>query len=194
MGKVVSIKKARKEHKCSKCGAVIKVGQPYKKGVINFHPDIIRCVECGLKSYEVTTSEYRKEVGAICEDWYGIHGCDENTVDNIVETLRDLLSQCEDNLENMPESLRESSSTGETLQSRIDNLEEVIDELEQISSDDLRREAEESATDEIGEDGFDTEVEREEAEREEAIDNLTQELFEESLSSAIEEAISSLEY
>ena len=194
MGKVVSIKKARKEHKCSKCGAVIKVGQPYKKGVINFHPDIIRCVECGLKSYEVTTSEYRKEVGAICEDWYGIHGCDENTVDNIVETLRDLLSQCEDNLENMPESLRESSSTGETLQSRIDNLEEVIDELEQISSDDLIREAEESATDEIGEDGFDTEVEREEAEREEAIDNLTQELFEESLSSAIEEAISSLEY
>ena len=189
MGKVVSIKKARKEHKCSKCGAVIKVGQPYKKGVINFHPDIIRCVECGLKSYEVTTSEYRKEVGAICEDWYGIHGCDENTVDNIVETLRDLLSQCEDNLENMPESLRESSSTGETLQSRIDNLEEVIDELEQISSDDLRREAEESATDEIGEDVFDTEVEREEA-----IDNLTQELFEESLSSAIEEAISSLEY
>lgn len=194
MGKVVSIKKARKEHKCSKCGAVIKVGQPYKKGVINFHPDIIRCVECGLKSYEVTTSEYRKEVGAICEDWYGIHGCDENTVDNIVETLRDLLSQCEDNLENMPESLRESSSTGETLQSRIDNLEEVIDELEQISSDDLIREAEESATDEIGEDGFDTEVEREEAEREEAIDNLTQELFEESLSNAIEEAISSLEY
>lgn len=189
MGKVVSIKKARKEHKCSKCGAVIKVGQPYKKGVINFHPDIIRCVECGLKSYEVTTSEYRKEVGAICEDWYGIHGCDENTVDNIVETLRDLLSQCEDNLENMPESLRESSSTGETLQSRIDNLEEVIDELEQISSYDLIREAEESATDEIGEDGFDTEVEREEA-----IDNLTQELFEESLSSAIEEAISSLEY
>lgn len=66
--------------------------------------------------------------------------------------------------------------------------------MEQISSDDLRREAEESATDEIGEDGFDTEVEREEAEREEAIDNLTQELFEESLSSAIEEAISSLEY
>ena len=61
--------------------------------------------------------------------------------------------------------------------------------MEQISSDDLRREAEESATDEIGEDGFDTEVEREEA-----IDNLTQELFEESLSSAIEEAISSLEY
>lgn len=189
MGKVVSIKKARKERKCSKCGRVIEVGQPYKKGVINFHPDIIRCVKCGLKSYEVTTSEYCKEVGAICEDWCELYGIDESTVDSIVENLRDLMSQCEDSLENMPENLRESSSTGETLQSRIDNLGEVIDELEQISPDDLRREAEESATDEIGEDGYDTE-----AEREEAIDNLTQELFEESLSSAIEKAISSLEY
>lgn len=189
MGKIQYVKKARKEHKCSKCGNVIKVDEPYKKGVINFHPDIIRCVNCGLKSWEVTTSDYCKEVGCICEDWSENYGCDETTAEQIVETLNDLLSQCQESLENMPENLKESSSTGDLLQTRIEQLEEAVNELEQISSDNLRREAEESATDEIGEDGFDTE-----AEREEAIDNLAQELFEEALSDAIEEAISSLEY
>lgn len=189
MGKVVSIKKARKEHKCSKCSKVIEVGQPYKKGVINFHPDIIRCVDCGLKSYEVTTSEYCKEVGCICEDWSENYGCDETTVGQIVDTLNDLLSQCEDNLENMPDSLRESSSTGETLQTRIEQLEDAISELEQIDPDTIRREAEESATDEIDREEFDSDEEHEAA-----IDERTQELFEEALSDAIEEAISSLEY
>lgn len=189
MGKVQYVKKARKEHKCSKCGNIIKVGEPYKKGVINFHPDIIRCVNCGLKSWEVTTSDYCKEVGCICEEWSENYGCDETTSGQIVETLNDLLSQCQESLENMPENLKESSSTGELLQTRIEQLEEAVNELEQIDTDSLRREAEESATDEVDREEFDSDEEHEAA-----IDERTQELFEEALTDAIEEAISSLEY
>lgn len=188
MGKVKYIKKARKEHKCSKCGNTIKVGEPYKKGVINFHPDIIRCVECGLKSYEVTTSEYCKEVGCICEEWAENYGYDESTVDEIVDTFKDLLSQCEDSLENMPENLKESSSTGELLQTRISQLNYAINELENVDAERLMREAEESATDEIDRGEFDSDEEYEAA-----IDEKTQDLFEETLSDAIEGAISSLE-
>ncbi|MCD8221091.1 MAG: hypothetical protein LUD07_02655 [Clostridiales bacterium] len=54
MGKVQYIKKSRKEYTCGKCRQSIPVGSPYYRGILNFHQPIIRCVSCGLKSYEVT--------------------------------------------------------------------------------------------------------------------------------------------
>ena len=46
-----------------------------------------------------------------------------------------MLDECEESLENMPESLRETSASGETLQERIDALGEWIDELDGIDTD-----------------------------------------------------------
>ena len=49
---------------------------------------------------------------------------------NLYDELEGMKQECEDSLENMPEGLRETSSSGELLQERIDALEEWLDELE----------------------------------------------------------------
>lgn len=167
MGKIEYIKKSRKERKCSKCGNVIKVGEPYKKGVINFHPDIVVCDKCPLKHYEVTTSEYCKEVGAIVEDWAETYTVTDGVANEIAGVLEGLRDEVECSLENVPENLKEAL-TGELLQNRLDQLEDAINALNDISEDTIRSDAEDEAQ--------------------------TDNLFDENLTQAIDEALSSLEY
>lgn len=55
------------------------------------------------------------------------------TINEFVEELQNLLDECQENLDNIPEQLQESSNAGQTLQRRIDGLEEAISELEFIN-------------------------------------------------------------
>ena len=148
MGKVTYIKKARKEHKCRKCGVVIPVGAPYYKGEINFHPDIVRCIGCKLERWEVTTSEYALSVGEIVFKWKENYDIGEETPTDIAESLQEILDECQEKLDNMPESLQ-CSPTGEILQERIDNLESVIGDLEAIDIEDLKSQSVESVMAEL---------------------------------------------
>ena len=71
--------KARKEYKCSKCGEVIKVGDVYLKGTPFRCSPIIRCTKCGLRSWELSSSNYVQGVGRVCDCWEEDYGCDEDT-------------------------------------------------------------------------------------------------------------------
>lgn len=132
MGKVTIIKKSRKECRCSKCREIIPVGSIYYRGIINFHPDIIRCSKCGLKYWEVTTSDYLLAVGPILNEWQ------ENDMnhESISEELSSIRDDLQDRLDNMPEQLQESD-TGQLLQERIDGLEAACNELDCIDYDDI---------------------------------------------------------
>lgn len=132
MGKVTVIKKSRKECKCSKCREVIPVGSTYFRGVINFHPDIVRCSKCGLKAWEVTTSDYLLAVGPILNEWQK-SGMDYESINEELSSIRDDL---QDRLDNMPEQLQESD-TGQILQERIEGLEAACDELDSIDYDSI---------------------------------------------------------
>ena len=135
MGKVTIIKKSRKEHKCSKCGKIINIGDQYYKGVINFRPDIVRCNDCKLKSYEVTTSDYILNVGRIVEDWeedYSIQ--DDTVVDDIINDLNNILDELNSSLDNIPENLA-YSPTADLLNERIESIENAISDLESIDID-----------------------------------------------------------
>lgn len=137
MGKITRIKRARKERRCNKCGAIIHVGDSYLKGEINFHPDIVRCTKCGLQSWEVTTSDYQLSVGAIVNNWESDYGCDESTIESVIDAVQEVLDETEDKFYNLPESLQ-YALVGETLQERIDSLESAISDLESIDVDSLK--------------------------------------------------------
>lgn len=64
-----------------------------------------------------------------------IEAMTEPETEDIVVAINELREQCEDSLENMPEHLRETSQSGETLQERIDALEAWVNELEAIDVD-----------------------------------------------------------
>lgn len=56
----------------------------------------------------------------------------ESYVDDIKSEIESQRDELQEKLDNMPEGLRESSSSGEILQERIDNLENAISEIEGI--------------------------------------------------------------
>lgn len=135
MGKVVRVKSSRKEWKCSKCGKVIPVGSPYLKGELNFARPIIRCPECGLESWEVTTSDYQLSLGPILYHWQENYEASEEGRDSLVMDLESISDDLQDRLDNMPEGLQEGD-TGMLLQERIDGLQSAISDLESIDFDD----------------------------------------------------------
>ena len=195
MGKVVHIKSSRKEHKCRKCGMVIPVGMPYYKGVINFHPDIVRCMGCGLEPWEVTTSDYALAVGEIVYKWGENYDVSEETPTDIAEALQEILDECQGRLDNMPESLQDSP-TGELLRERVDNLQSVIDDLEAIDIEDLKSQSVESVMSELddydAEKTYDYDEERDNGQENGIADDLTNDLNER-ISGEIEDVLSSVE-
>ena len=68
--------KARKEYKCSKCGEVIKVGDTYLKGTPFRRSPVIRCIKCGLRGWELSSSDYVQGAGRVCECWEEDYGFD----------------------------------------------------------------------------------------------------------------------
>lgn len=172
--------KARKEYKCSKCGEVIKVGDTYLKGIPFRRSPVIRCTKCGLRSWELSSSEYTQNVGRVCDCWQEDHELGVDTAEEIVAELTNIQDMCQDSLDNMPEGLQEGS-TGELLQERIDTLGDVISELESIDYDTIKEEAQ---TD------FDSEYEEGTPEYQNELEGEIQT----QLIDAINEALSQLDY
>ena len=141
MGKIHHIRKSRKERICGKCRKIIPVGSPYIKGTINFNPDIIRCTKCGLKSYEVTTSDFIRNVGAIVEDWETDFDSVSGVWDDLADNLEEIRDEQQERLDNMPEHLQYDSETGQLLMERIETLDSTIDDLRGISTEDLLSDA-----------------------------------------------------
>jgi len=140
MGKVNKIKSSRKEFKCNKCNEVIPKGSTYYRGEINFGPTIIRCEKCGLKGYEVTTSDYVMRAGELVEDWSNSYSADESGLDDIISAVEELRDELQDRLDNMPYQLQEAD-TGTLLQERIDGLDSAQSDLESIDIDSLYADA-----------------------------------------------------
>lgn len=133
MGKVETISKSRKESTCSKCRKLIPKGSTYLKGLLYHDKPIIRCTDCGLAYYEVTTSDYVRNVGRIVEDWEEDYEIQEGTWDDIADQLEEILEEQRDILEKLPEQLQE----GSPIQERVDTLDAAIDDLRSASMEDF---------------------------------------------------------
>ena len=211
MGKVQYIKKARKAWKCGKCGSVIAVGDAYYKGEINFGPTIVRCCKCGLKHWEVTTSEYSLQVGELVNTWSENYELCDTTPEELSGAVAEIREACQDRLDNMPESLQ-YGPVGELLQERIDALESAESDLDCIDVDDLKATAVSDHRSDIvadycdsHEDADEDEVEQqfEDADYEEIMDNAElsedikdriREAFEDALAGEIDSILEQLEY
>lgn len=147
---ITKVQKSRKEYKCSKCGKTIPAGSSYLRGDLNFSKPIIRCVQCGLKHYEVTTSDYVRSVGAIVEDWPDFYTADECGRDEMVAELESIMDDLQDRLDNMPEGLQQGD-TGMLLEERISSLEAAISDLESIDFEEVDEADEDTEEDDYAE-------------------------------------------
>lgn len=131
MPKVTFVKKARKDYPPN-----IKKGEPYYHWAFmcgGRGGPVIRSAKKPKRS-QLTQSAFKSQL-------YGIQdGASEATPstedlegerDSIRDELDSLKGECEGNLENMPDGLKEGD-TGQMLQTRIDSLEEAISALENV--------------------------------------------------------------
>lgn len=193
MARIERINKARKEQKCCKCGNIIQIGMPYLKATPYRRPTIVRCISCGLESYETSGSEYVRNVGDIANHWEDNFGLDNTTPDEISSELEEIRDQQQESLDNMPENLQEGD-TGQMLQERVECLDNVIDELSNINYEDCESEAREEVETEMGE--YDPESDEYESEENfnEVLEDSVTERTDDKFRDAIEEALSGLEY
>jgi len=86
---------------------------------------------------QLTQSPYYQGVrslGETVEDWDPVDADDVEAMrDQAVSDLQEMLDTCQENLDNIPEALKDGSS-GETLQNRIGELESAIGELESLDA------------------------------------------------------------
>lgn len=198
MARIQRFKKSTRgrELHCSKCGKLILPGDFYLKAEPYVGPAIIRCVGCGLKPYETSGSSYIQRVGALVEGWRDVYSDTSTAAEDIASELEDIKSELEDNLYNIPEQLQDGAA-GSLLQERIEELEDVINELEYVDYEELRDEVREEAETSIGEfDPEDPDCEyATEEEWEQAIEDEMWNIdVDARVGDAIDEALSSLSY
>jgi len=132
--------KARKMYECSNssCESLIKVGEEYYRfSLSRFQALRILCLACKPTRSQMTGSEFLSTMYAIEDDEIrgvtieAIAEDGQNVLDNIVGQLEELRDETEEKRENMPEQLQDAP-TGEILQNRVDSVEEMLSELEDI--------------------------------------------------------------
>jgi len=131
MPKVTMIKHARKDYPAFR----IKKGDTYYSWGFRFGPEQ-KSITYPTRQ-QLTQSSFLQELYDI-EDAISAFSANSeinSELPDLIDRIRDLQSQCEDSLSNMPDALQESSAAGETLQDRIDNLESWMGDLEGIDID-----------------------------------------------------------
>lgn len=138
MARAHFVKKARRAYKESD----IKKGESYYWWAFRYGG--MHRSKVAPKQSQLTQSEYLSTMYSFEEEIAELVADDtlQGSVEDIVSRLRDLASEQEDKLSNMPDGLQQGS-TGELLQNRADACNEAADELEGIDFD----EPEEGATD-----------------------------------------------
>lgn len=146
MARVFTSKKSKagKKIACKKCGRKIKAGEKYfyytrklsrskkVRGVRFTH-----CADHRPRHTDLSGSPMA-EIYDAQEDASGsldscLSGSDMmQVIEDLKAVVEEVKERAEESLENMPEGLRENSDSGQTLQERIDALEEYISELEQV--------------------------------------------------------------
>lgn len=116
---------------------VIQKGQTYYSWQLHRQPRQISLTR--PKPQQLTQSGFLITVYDIQDRISNVRSCSDvedaaSEVDGIKDDVQNLLDETQNSLDNMPESLQQGP-TGELLQERIDGLEEVLSELENIDFD-----------------------------------------------------------
>ena len=200
MPRVTSVKKAQKSQgECSKCGVKIKKGDGYRWWKFRFGGRYVRCLklECAPKPSDLTRSEFYGTLYGVEESLRSAlddfrKGGDPvdlaGTLNELAEELRNLGSECQDKLDNMPEGLQQGD-TGQLLENRAQECESKADELESAASEVEAIELYDNLAKYLA----DNEVVREEKESEEDYNKRAQTAMDEANETARDSAVSSAE-
>jgi len=179
MARLHFVKKARKDY--PQYG--IKKGDSYYWWKFRYGPK--RMSMTRPRQSQLTQSEFLSTVYGVQEDLEDLSASDfeeslEDARDDAVGTLEELRDETQEKHDNMPDQLQ-NSETGELLQSRVDELDNMISTLQDVDCDvdeesirqDIMSEYSENLTEEQKEESEEKIKEAIEERRQEIIDELT---------------------
>jgi hypothetical protein len=140
MPRVHTVNKARASKRtrtCRTCGHEIKPGESYRYFEPRYGPPVMYCHEHYPRRSHMTTSKLGSLYDAQDDfDASAIDSIDDlqGALQTIADTAREVASEYEDSISNMPEGLQEGP-TAEDMREKIDALEAYADELEQFEPD-----------------------------------------------------------
>lgn len=127
---------ARKRYECSNCVAPIEPGTEYYRfSLTRFQQLRPLCLKCKPTRSQTTTSDFFSTLYDIEDEiagWDAEEMYDAQTlIGDIVSQLENLRDETQGKFDNIPENLQ-YAPVGELLQGRVDALEEMIGELENV--------------------------------------------------------------
>lgn len=123
------VKKARKDYP----DIEVKKGEPYYWWKFNFGPKVRS--KTRPRRSQLTRSDFLATVLNLEDNFTLDRENPQSTIDDFVTELENLRDECQEKFDNMPEQLQETSGSGQTLQERIDSLEEWTSELESVDTE-----------------------------------------------------------
>lgn len=124
MPRVHYVKSARVAH------GDIKVGEPYYWWKFRYGGK--RTSKTPPKQSQLTQSDYLQRIYSLEEQDQPDFDMLGDALDNTKSELESLRDEQQEKLDNMPENLRESSSSGQMLQERYDALESSVSDLDSV--------------------------------------------------------------
>ena len=136
MPQVHLVKKARKDN------SVVKKGESYYWWKFNFGSKMYSKTK--PRRSQLTQSDFLGQIYDIEQrlSEMTVEEDLETSRDEIVDDLRNLQDEVQEKLDNMPEQLQDSSSSGMMLQERVDELDSMLSDLENIECDEERQKEE----------------------------------------------------
>lgn len=127
MPRVYFVKKAQKDN------PAVKKGESYYYWTFRYGGK--RYSATPPKRSQLTQSPFLQQLYDLQDDVSTPSDIDdlEAWAESACDTLQDMRDECEERLDDMPEQLRDTSTSGELLQERIDQCDGAIGELQAIS-------------------------------------------------------------
>lgn len=129
---------ARKQWKCGRCGKIIARGEVYYSLKFNYSPIRRRCLQCGFKSWEYTSSPYLLALGRLYSTIDRNTTVDEDIILSIKDELDEIRNEIDNGIDNLPISLI-YSQIGMKLEDRKNNLEYAIEEIENLDAENCEK-------------------------------------------------------
>jgi hypothetical protein len=133
--RITTVEKCRQSPgECGCCGTKIKTGEAYRWWKFRYSGKFVRCFnpKCAPKPSQLISNPFQSALATIGEDIAGAIGEARNQVDPTIaisavrdaaELLRDLGSEQQEKLDNMPEGLQQGD-TGQLLENRANECED----------------------------------------------------------------------
>ena len=131
MARVNRVLRSKTERRCEKCGAVVKVGEPYLWWQFRYGGRHERCAasSCFPRRQDLTQSDFWKQAWTIEDELSEV--VDSDGLEALVEEIEALADEREDAVSNMPDQLQD----GSTAQARAEAVREWAEEARGVLDD-----------------------------------------------------------